>query len=164
MKTGTETPPSQPPPLTKERMPLVIAPDVILDLISGTGDAARDAEALFEAIAADRAVQDPRDIRRPCFITPLTVPMIRYHAERHGGPHAAHEVVGCLLSLLLVAPLNNFDYYEALSFTKFEYEAAVLFVTYRRVGAKYLVTRDHFDVKRTPVPRRSPAEVLPLFR
>jgi len=156
MKTGTKA-----PPLSKEHTPLVIAPDVILDLISGSGATGKAAEALFEAIAADT---EARDTRRPCYITPLTVPMIRYHAYRHGGLHEANSVVADLLRLLIVAPLNNFDYYDALRYPKFEYEAAVLFVTYRKVGAKYLVSRDHFGVKRGPVLRRSPAEVLPLFR
>ena len=34
--------------------PFVIAPDVIVDLIMGTGDAGGQAAQLFEAIAADR--------------------------------------------------------------------------------------------------------------
>jgi hypothetical protein len=32
------------------------------------------------------------------------------------------------------------------------------------VGAKYLVTRDDYGLKRTPVPRRTAGEMLPLFR
>jgi hypothetical protein len=68
------------------------------------------------------------------------------------------------MQLLYVAPLNNQDHYDALAFSDFEYEDALQFVTCRRVGAEFLVTRNHFGVKRAPVKRRTAAEVLPFFR
>ena len=154
--TGEARPPSRVRPT-----PLVIAPDVILDLVLGRGRGAREAEALFEAIAADveAAVTD-----REAWISPSTIPIVHHVA---GGSrdraNAAFTVVSNLLRLVRVAPLGNLDYHEALML-RIEYEAALQLVTYRRVGAAFLVTRDRFGMKRAPVPRRSPAEILPLFR
>lgn len=141
--------------------PLVIAPDVILDLVLGRGRGAWEAEALFEAIAAD---VEAGATGREAWISPSTIPIVHHMA---GGSrdraNAASTVVSDLLRLVRVAPLGNVDYHEALML-RIEYEAALQFVTFRRVGASFLVTRESFGMKRTPVPRRSPAEVLPLFR
>jgi hypothetical protein len=69
-----------------------------------------------------------------------------------------------LLRLVTAVPLTNQEFYEAARFHGFPYEVAVQFMTCRVIGAKYLVTRHDFGVRRTPVHRRTPAEILPLFR
>jgi hypothetical protein len=139
----------------------VIAPDIILDLIYDRSDWADHAMRLFDAIAADVEVHRED---RPAYIAPMTVPMIYLLAQRSAGVPVARQVTSDLMRLLHVAPLGNYDYYDALSFSGFEYEDALQFVTCRCVGSKFLVTRSSFGRKRTPVQRRTAAEILPLFR
>ena len=90
--------------------------------------------------------------------------MMRYHGFRSGGTPVAHQIVSDLLRLLVVVPLENQDYKEVLSLYQYDYEIALLFVTCRKVGARFLVTRDDFGRKRTPVHRRTAAEVLAVFK
>jgi hypothetical protein len=91
--------------------------------------------------------------------------MIQQRTIESAGPGVAKMVMGDLLRLLAVVPLAGDDYYEAL-FVKgdFEYDVALQFVTCRSVGAKYLVTRNDFGVKRAPVHRRTAGEMMPFFR
>ena len=84
--------------------------------------------------------------------------------EAERGLSTAAIVTADLLRLLRVASLDNHDYYDALGLRNFEYEDALQFVTCRRVGAEFLVTRNDFGAKRWPVKRRTAAEVLPFFR
>jgi len=140
----------------------VIAPDIILDLIYDRSDWADYAARLFDAIARD--VEAGRE-DRPAYIAPLTVPMMYIFAQRSAGIPVAKQITADLMRLLHVAPLGNYDYYDALSLMhKFEYEDALQFVACRCVGANYLVTRNTFDRKRTPVHRRSAVEIMRLFR
>jgi hypothetical protein len=143
------------------RTPIVSAPDIILDLIYDRSDWADDAMRLFDAIAAD-VERDRQD--RPAYIAPITVPTVYLLAQRSAGIPVARQVTGDLMRLLHVAPMNNYDYFDALSLFRFDYEDALQFVTCRCVGSKFLVTRNSFDRKRTPVHRRTAAEILPLFR
>lgn len=142
------------------RTPMVMAPDIILDLIFNR-PGSRDAAMLFDAIAAD--VEAGVDLR-PAYIAPITVPLVYYLARGPQGPTYAASTTSDLLRLLRVAPLDNVDHDEALSFHGYEFEDALQFVTCRRVGAKFLVTRNDFGVKRAPVHRRTAAEMLPFFR
>ena len=140
------------------RSPIVIAPDIILDLIHGRGPrAASEARMLFDAIAAD---VEAGDDRRQAFIAPVTVHIVHHHS----GFRMAGSVVSDLLALLVVVPLDNHDYHEATKFHNFKFDDALQFVACRRVDAKYLVTRNDFGVKRAPVRRRTAAEALPLFK
>ena len=147
------------------RTAMVIAPDIILDLINRRErQRTQEAALLFEAIAAD--IEAGKRERRPAYMAPITVPMLYYLASS-GPAGRVHSsgVIADLLRLLEVAPLNNQDYYDALFLSKFEYEDAIQFVTCHRVNAKYLVTRNHFGhVKRAPVNRRTAAEMLPFFK
>jgi hypothetical protein len=149
------------PPDMQLVMPLVIAPDVVLDLVLGRGGGAREAEALFEAIAAD--VEDAIELR-PAWMAPTTPSLVHHVCSgSRDRAHAAREVVTDLMRLVRVAPLGNADYAEAATLG-LDLDSALQFVTCRRVDAKYLVTREDFGMKRAPVARRTPAEVLPLFR
>lgn len=141
--------------------PLVIAPDVVLDLVLGRSGGARAAEALFEAIAMD--VENTIELR-PAYVAPTT-PSLVHHVCSGGRDraNAAYAVVADLMRLVRVAPLSNAEYMEAATWS-IDFDSALQFVTCRRVGATYLVTREDFGMKRAPVARRTPAEVLPLFR
>ncbi len=98
------------------------------------------------------------------WIAPSTVSIVHHLA---GGSrdryNEAGPVVRDLLALVRVAPLQNADYIEA-ALMHMDFDSAIQFVTCRRVGARFLVTREDFGMKRTPIPRRTAAEALPLFR
>jgi hypothetical protein len=144
------------------RTPMVIAPDIILDLVEGRRGSA-EAMQLFDAIAADDAAGI---VDREAWVAPTTIPMLYYLSR--SGPHAdavAKDVTRSLLQLFRVAPLDNHDYHDALFISDYEFDDAIQFVTCRRVGAKFLVTKNHYGhVKRAPVHRRTAAEMLPFFR
>jgi hypothetical protein len=143
------------------RTPIVIAPDVILDLIGPRSERRYEAAMLFDAIAAD--VEAGND-QRPAYIAPVTVPLIHYLAREGGDARQALGVTVDLLRLLHVAQLANEDYAEAaLQFHNFAYEDAIQFVTCRRVAAKYLVTSADYGVLRMPVRSRTAAEVVGWF-
>ena len=146
---------------TRVVTPVVIAPDVILDLIYNRSDWGKEAARLFDAIAAD--VDVGREDRR-AYIAPLTASMIYLLARRSAGIPAARQITADLMQLVHVAPIGNQDYYDATAFTDFDYEEALQFVVCRRVGATYLVTRNRPDRRRTPVERRTPREIMPMFR
>jgi hypothetical protein len=140
-----------------QRTPIVIAPDVILDLIAARGEAGRDAAMLFDAIAAE---VEAGTERMPAYIAPITVPMIHYLALHGSDTLDGLRVTFNLLRLLHVAPLGRDDYFEALHFSNCAYEDAIQFVACLRVGAKYLVTGEDFGTHRMPVPRRTAGEVV----
>lgn len=141
--------------------PFVIAPDVIVDLIMANGRAGSHAARLFDAIAAD---QEAGRAHRPAYVAGITIPTIAYLAGTSAGPTNARGILVDLLRLVHVVPMNNADYLEAIGFTRVEYDEALQFVACRAAGAKYLVTRNDYGMKRTPVHRRTPGEMLPLFR
>jgi hypothetical protein len=141
---------------------MVIGPDIILDLVFARGKDALNAVKLFDAIAADNAAGITS---RRAYVTPATLAEVHSTVLREAGMAIARDVALRLLSLLRLAPTGNSDYAQAVMLsTDFELAEALQFVACGSVGAKYLVTNDDFGVKRTPVPRRSPGEMLPLFR
>lgn len=142
-------------------MPFVIAPDVIVDLITANGQAGGEAAQLLDAIAADRAAGRAH---RPAYVAGVTIPTIAYLAGTSAGPTHARGMLVDLLRLVTVAPMNTTDYLEAVGFTTVHYDEALQFVACRAVGARYLVTRNDYGMKRTPVQRRTAAEMMPLFR
>jgi len=148
------------------KIPMVLAPDIILDLIgtSATPERSRDAELLFDAIVAD--IEQHND-ERPIYVCSITVPIIYYQCERSGpsGKGVARSVMDDLLHILRVVEMSGEDYYSAIFFKDFEYEDALQFLACRRVNAKYLITNRSFGGKRrTPTYRRTAGEILPLFR
>jgi hypothetical protein len=140
---------------------MVIAPDIILDLIHARGRRTYDAMMLLDAIAAD--IEGGND-QRPAYIAPVTLPAVDRDARTVCGPSVTRGIMADLLRLLIVIPLVNDDYDQALNFAKFAYEDALQFVACRRVGAKYLVTATDIGKRRAPVLRRTAAEMLPFFR
>ncbi len=125
--------------LQLKRTPFVVAPAIILDLVQGRTKPAAEAQALFDAIADD--------------------------VEQRIDTRVARDVTRDLLSLLKVVPLHGSDYAEANGMAwKYRFEDAIQFVSCRRIGATYLVTRNNFQTQRAPVLRRTAAEMLPVFR
>ena len=141
--------------------PFVIAPDVIVDLIMANGQAGAEAALLFDAIGADREAR--RDHRR-AYVAGITIPTIAYLAGTSAGPTYARGILLDLLRLVTVVQMNNTDYLEAVSFRSVHYDEALQFVACRAVGAKYLVTRNDYGLKRMPVQHRTAGEMMPLFR
>lgn len=153
-------PPESTGPPRLVRTPIVIAPDVILDFLFKDGRRAVAAVMLFDAIGGDLEAGIDE---RPAYIAPVTLPAVARETEKAWGSVVAHMLTTDFLRLLMVVPLVNDDYYEAIRFAQFGYENALQFVACRRVGAKYLVTGDR-SVKRAPVQRRTAAEMLPFLR
>ena len=141
---------------------MVIAPDIILDLVFARGRAAVEAVKLFDAIALD---QDAGVTGRPAYVTHTTLTDVYTTVLNAAGMGSAQWIVYRLLRLLAVAPMRTEDFREAVRWSSdVELHEAMLFAACQCVGARYLVTNDDFGLKRSPVERRTAAEMLPLFR
>jgi hypothetical protein len=149
------------PPRRVVQAPIVIAPDIILDLVRHNGRHSQDAQRLFNAIVENI---DLKNDDCPAMVASVTIPIIYHACGGSYDPHIAKSVTSDVLRILEVVELRNHDYHEALFLRDFALEDALQFVTCRVVGAKYLVTRKDYGVKRAPVHRRTAAEVLPFVK
>lgn len=141
---------------------MVIAPDIILDLVFARKGRDYDAARLFDAIALDVAAGVKT---RQMFVAPTTLPEVYATVLEAAGMGSAQMIVHRLLKLVTVGPATNEVYRGAVSWSSdVEMSDAMQFATCEAVKAKFLVTNRSYGKKRAPVNRRSAAEVLPLFR
>lgn len=142
---------------------VVIASDVIFDLVFARDDGrGEEAARLFDVLAAHRHAG--RD-ERLAYVAPMTLDTVYHLSAEKVGTTYARAIIRDLLSVVDVVPLTALEYSQAIDqFGKYELEHALLFVACRRVGARYVVTRAKFGVKRMQVQRRTAAQALPLLR
>ena len=141
---------------------MVIAPDIILDLVFARKGKAFDAARLFDAIAQDSA---GGVATRKAYVAPTTLPDVYAVVLDAAGMGSAQFVMSRLLMLLTVAPATNEVYRAALGWSDdVELSDAMQFATCEAVKAQFLVTNEEYGMKRAPVNRRSAAEMLPLFK
>ena len=142
--------------------PMVIAPDIILDLVFARERKAFDAARLFDAIAQDVVAGVTK---RKAYVAQTTLPDVYATVLDAAGMGSAQMIVYRLLKLVTVAPTTNEVYREALGWSSnVELSDAMQFATCEAVKAQFLVTNEEYGMKRAPVNRRSAAEVLPLFK
>ena len=141
---------------------MVIAPDIILDLVFAREERAFEAARLFDAIAQDIA---EGVTTRKAFVAATTIPDVYAAVLPAAGLGTAQSVAHRLLKLVTVAPATNDDFRDALGWSSdVELSDAMQFATCQAVKAQYLVTNEEFGMKRAPVHRRRPVEMLPLFK
>lgn len=141
---------------------MVVAPDIILDLVFAREEKAFDAARFFDAIAQDVLAGVTT---RKAYVAQTTLPDVYAAVLQEAGMGTAQGVIHRLLKLVTVAPATNDDYREALGWSSdVDLSEAMQFATVQSVKARYLVTNEEYGMKRAPVHRRSAAEMLPLFR
>ena len=141
---------------------MVVAPDIILDLVFAREENAFEAARFFDAIAQDVTAGVTT---RKAYVAQTTLPDVHAAVLQAGGLGTARDVVRRLLKLVTVAPATNDDYREALGWSSdVDFSDAMQFATCQAVKAQFLVTNEEYGMKRAPVQRRSAAEMLPLFK
>ncbi|HEX6049391.1 MAG TPA: PIN domain-containing protein [Gemmatimonadaceae bacterium] len=137
-----------------DRPILLVDTNVVLDVLLARAPWDAEGALLLDAIARGRAMG---------YVAARTVTTIHYIVERAKNRTAAVTVVGDLLLLLDVVPLDAADFQRALALGLRDYEDAVQVAACLRVGADFLVTRNPRDFKGAPVATRSAGEVLALL-
>lgn len=141
---------------------MVIAPDIILDLVFAREPRALEAARMFDAIAEDVAAGVTT---RKAYVAQTTLPDVYAIVLDAAGMGSAQMVLSRLLKLVTVAPTTNEVYREALGWASdVELSDAMQFATCEAVKAQFLVTNEDYGMKRAPVNRRSAGEMLPLFK
>lgn len=141
---------------------MVIAPDIILDLVFARKEKAFEAARFFDAIAQDVSAGVTA---RKAYIAQTTLPEVYRIVVDAAGLGTARMMAYRLLKLVTIAPATNEVYFEALGWSlDVDLEEATQFATCQAVQAQYLVTNEEYGMKRAPVHRRSAAEMLPLFK
>ncbi len=122
--------------------------NVILDVLFDREPFSSDASYLLSKVEQSEIIG---------FICATTITTIHYLATKALGPKAAIQHIQTLLSLFEIAPVNRLVLENALSLKFKDFEDAVLHESACHAGAKYIVTRNIFDFKKTKLPVFDPA-------
>lgn len=137
------------------RLSLLLDTNIILDVLLARSPWDQEATQLLNAIAHGEALGH---------VAAHAVTTAHYIVERARSRAIATSAVADLLQLLAVVPLDNSDFQRALTLGVKDFEDAVHAAACLRVGAHFLVTRNHRDYRGTAVETRSAGEVIAHLR
>lgn len=135
-------------------MKVLIDVNVILDVILERKEWAIESAALLDAVERGRLSGS---------VAGHTITTAHYIVARAAGRRKAATAVTDLLRILRVVPMEAADFAQALVIGISDFEDAVQGAAALKIGADYLATRNERDFKRSPVPARSPADILALL-
>jgi len=98
------------------------------------------------------------------YLCATTVTTTYYLAAKINGHESATEMVGKLLAIFDVAPVNRYVLEDALAQGSSDFEDAVLYASACLVGADAIVTRDQTGFRAAEMPILSPPELLHLLQ
>ena len=129
--------------------------NVLLDAIAHR-EHAHEAQALILAVAEEKIYG---------VVTANSVTDIYYIARKYVGDENARSVIGNILDLFEIAPIDGHICNEALNIEMSDYEDAVLAVCANSVNADCIVTRDELFIstRTSPVPARRPSDIIALI-
>src|SRR5215470_17506269 len=125
--------------------------DVILDVLLDRPEFAEPATALFEA--NEQGLLDG-------YISAITPVNLFYIAQKLKGAEMARRVVGELLAIFRICPLNQATLQTALPLPLADYEDAVQLASALAADLDVIVTRNLEDYKNASLPVFSPTELL----
>ena len=96
------------------------------------------------------------------WIAAHSVTTLFYLLAKHQSAERARVAIGELLSLVLVAAVDQAVIEQALTLPYAGFEDAVQMVAAVRAGAQHIVTRNMQDYREGPLPAIQPAELLAL--
>lgn len=134
-------------------MRVLIDTNILLDLVLKREPWDADARDLTAAVVLDRLEG---------YIAAHAVTTVHYFAAKRDRTRA-RDAVRDLLDAFAVAPVGGDELREALAPGISDYEDAVHVAAARRIGADLIITRDLGDFARSPVPARTPGEVLAML-
>ncbi len=94
------------------------------------------------------------------FVCATTITTIYYLVAKSLGAKAASIHINSLLSLFVIAPVNRLVLENAVSSRFNDFEDAVLYEAALHAGAKYIVTRNSIDFKKSQMPVFEPREFI----
>jgi len=132
-------------------MKVLFDTNVILDVLLDREPYADDATFLLSKVEQSEIIG---------FACATTITTIHYLATKALGLTAASYHIDSLLTLFVIAPVNRIAL-ESAARSKFnDFEDAVLYESALHAGAKYIVTRNIADFKRSQLPVFEPRELI----
>ncbi len=132
-------------------MKTLVDTNVILDVLLDREPFSTDASLLMEKIEQSEIMG---------FICATTVTTIHYLVTKALGNEAASHHIKSLLALFVVAPVNRVVLENAAASKFSDFEDAVLHEAACHAGAKYIVTRNIADFKKSTLSVFEPKEFL----
>ena len=130
---------------------ILVDTDVLLDVALDRAPHAEASSALLELLE-----------RRPrmAFVAWHTVANFYYLVRPAKGAQQARDFLVDLAGFVTVAPTDTEDLRYAASLALPDLEDAMQVAAARACGAQYIATRNVKDFRKSPVPARTPAELL----
>jgi predicted nucleic acid-binding protein len=128
--------------------------NVMLDLLLEREPFAKQAGALLTQVEEGRAEG---------FIAGHTITTIFFLVKRERGRRATEQAVSDVLRIATVVPLEQADYHQAILLALNDFEDAVQTAAAMRIAADFIATRNETDFRSSPVPPKSPAELVALI-
>jgi len=129
-----------------------------------------DTNIIVDILSARDGYEDSLQLLRYCelgevegFVSAVTVTNVMYILRKHIVPSQVRTAVQTLLLLIDVANVTKSDITSAFASEMRDYEDAVQSSCARRMGAKYIVTRNLKDFLKSQVPAISPLEALEIL-
>lgn len=132
-------------------MKVLFDTDVLLDVLL-------DREPFSGPAAKLLATVERGEVRG--YLSPTTITTVFYLARKAIGARRARGQIRDLLSILEVASVGRSVIEEATSSQIPDFEDAVVAYAAAEVSAEYVATRNRKDFKRSPVPPKTPEEIL----
>ena len=135
-------------------MKVLFDTNIILDVLLDREPFADDSSFLLSKVELSEIIG---------FVCATTITTIHYLATKTLGANAASRHIDALLSLFVIAPVNRLVL-ESAARSKFnDFEDAVLHESALHAGAKYIVTRNSIDFKRSQLPVFEPREFINML-
>lgn len=132
-------------------MKVLFDTNVILDVLLDREPFADDAAYLLSKVERSEITG---------FVGATTITTIHYLATKALGANAAARHIDAILSLFVIASVNRLVL-ESVAKSKFnDFEDAVIHESALHAGAKYIVTRNSIDFKRSQLPVFEPREFI----
>ena len=132
---------------------LLIDTNVLLDVLLARGQRGIDGASLLSAIELGQANGH---------VASHAITTVHYIVTRERDDATARLAVTHILRLLSVIPLGTNDFHTAVALDMPDFEDAVQAAAALAAGVNYIATSNRKDFKRSPVPPRTAAELLPL--
>jgi predicted nucleic acid-binding protein len=130
---------------------LLVDINVLLDAVLAREPWVDDAGEILAAAVEERAT---------AYVAGHTITTIHYLVAKVQGRATATAAVSDLLRVVDVVPVEKADLHQAFALGLADFEDAVQATCALKIGADFIVTRNHRDFAGVAVPAKSPAFVL----
>jgi predicted nucleic acid-binding protein len=132
-------------------MKVLFDTNVILDVLLDREPFSDDASYLLSKVEQSEIIG---------FVCATTITTIHYLATKTLGGKAAASHIHSLLALFVIAPVNRLVLENAAKSKFNDFEDAVVHEAALHAGAKYIVTRNCIDFKKSQLPVFDPGEFI----